>query len=249
MAFRLYCNLILGDTNQTKCWDKKLDEQSRLTPRAEEYLEAILNMRIEGKTVVAARLAERLSVSPPTVAGALRRLKRDGLISTNRRKAIELTKQGEQEALTIVRRHRLVERLLTDILEVEWSECHEEACLIEHSISPLVERKLYQRLGQPTTCPHGNPIPGDKIVPSPKGVPLDSVSQGTRIEVTRISEEANYNPELMRFLQRQNILPGKTFQVKEVASHIGTITLASESEEISLGVKAASTIWVIPLTD
>lgn len=226
-----------------------MDEQSRLTPRAEEYLEAILNMRIEGKTVVAARLAERLSVSPPTVTGALRRLKRDGLISTNRRKAIELTKQGEQEALTIVRRHRLVERLLTDILEVEWSECHEEACLIEHSISPLVERKLYQRLGQPTTCPHGNPIPGDKTVPSPKGVPLDSVSQGTRIEVTRISEEANYNPELMRFLQRQNILPGKTFQVKEVASHIGTITLASESEEISLGVKAASTIWVIPLTD
>jgi DtxR family Mn-dependent transcriptional regulator len=226
-----------------------LDEQSRLTPRAEEYLEAILNMRIEGKTVVAARLAERLSVSPPTVAGALRRLKRDGLISTNRRKAIELTKQGQQEALTIVRRHRLVECLLTDILEVEWSECHEEACLIEHSISPLVEHKLYQRLGQPTTCPHGNPIPGDKTVPSPKGVPLDSVSQGTRIEVTRISEEANYNPELMRFLQRQNILPGKTFQVKEVASHIGTITLASESEEISLGVKAASTIWVIPLTD
>ena len=226
-----------------------MDEQSRLTPRAEEYLEAILNMRIEGKTVVAARLAERLSVSPPTVAGALRRLKRDGLISTNRRKAIELTKQGEQEALTIVRRHRLVECLLTDILEVEWSECHEEACLIEHSISPLVEHKLYQRLGQPATCPHGNPIPRDKTVPSPKGVPLDSVSQGTRIEVTRISEEANYNPELMRFLQRQNILPGKTFQVKEVASHIGTITLASESEEISLGVKAASTIWVIPLTD
>jgi DtxR family Mn-dependent transcriptional regulator len=225
-----------------------LDEQGRITPRGEEYLEAILNMRVEGHTVVAARLAKRLSVSPPTVAGALRRLKRDGLISANSRKEIELTDKGEQEALTIVRRHRLVERLLTDILEVEWAACHEEACLMEHAISPLVESKLYQRLGQPDTCPHGNPIPGDKSLPPPKGMPLDTVSQGTLVEVTRISEEANYTPELMRFFQGQNILPGKTFQVKEVASHIGTITLASESGEISLGVKAAKIIWVIPLT-
>ncbi len=169
-----------------------MDEQSGLTPRAEEYLEVILNMKMEGKSVVAARLAERLSVSPPTVAGALRRLKRDGLISVNSRKDIELTKAGEGETLTIVRRHRLVERLLTDILDLEWSECHEEGCLMEHSISPLVESKVYERLGQPTTCPHS------------KGVSLDSVPEGTRIEVTRISEEANYTPELMRFLQRQN---------------------------------------------
>ncbi len=221
-------------------------EQGRLTPRGEEYLEAILNMRVEGQTVVAARLAKRLTVSPPTVAGALRRLKRDGLISANSRKEIELTDKGEQEAVTIVRRHRLVERLLTDILKVEWSECHEEACLMEHAISPLVERKLYKRLGQPATCPHGNPIPSDKTLPPPRGMPLDTVSQGTRIEVTRIAEEANYTPELMRFFQKQNILPGKTFQVKEVASHIGTITLSSESGEISLGVNAAKAIWVIP---
>ena len=226
-----------------------MDEQSGLTPRAEEYLEVILNMKMEGKTVVAARLAERLSVSAPTVAGALRRMKRDGLISVNARKEIELTEAGEGEALTIVRRHRLVERLLTDILDIEWSECHEEACLMEHAISPLVESKLYQRLGHPATCPHGNPIPSDKSVLAPKGVPLDSVPEGTRVEVTRISEEANYNPELMRFFQRQNILPGKTFQVKEVASHIGTITLESESGEIPLGMKAATTIWVIPHTD
>ncbi len=136
-----------------------MDEQGGLTPRAEEYLEVILNMKMEGKSVVAARLAERLSVSAPTVAGALRRLKRDGLISVNSRKEIELTKTGKGEALTIVRRHRLVERLLTDILDIEWSECHEEACRMEHSISPLVESKLYERLGQPTTCPHGNPFP------------------------------------------------------------------------------------------
>jgi DtxR family Mn-dependent transcriptional regulator len=226
-----------------------VEDKSTLTPRGEEYLEVILNMKMEGKTVVAARLAERLSVSPPTVAGALRRLKRDGLITINSRKEVELTGAGEEQALTIVRRHRLVERLLTDILDVEWSECHEEACLMEHAISPLVEGKLYQRLGRPTTCPHGNPIPRDKTVIAPKGVPLDSIPEGSRIEVTRISEEANYTPELMRFLQKQNILPGNTFQVKEVASHIGTITLAGESGDIPLGVKAATTIWVIPISD
>jgi DtxR family Mn-dependent transcriptional regulator len=226
-----------------------LDEKSGLTPREEEYLEVILNMKMEGKTVVAVRLAERLSISAPTVAGALRRLKRDDLITVNSRKEIELTKAGERQALTIVRRHRLVECLLTDILDVEWSECHEEACLMEHAISPLVENKLYHRLGQPATCPHGNPIPSDKTVIAPKGVPLDSVPEGTRVEVTRISEEANYTPELMRFFQKQNILPGNTFQVKEVASHIGTITLASDSGEIPLGVKAATTIWVTPIGD
>ncbi len=229
--------------------NKKLTEQSRLTPRTEEYLETILNLNVEGKTVLAVHLAKRLLVSPPTVAGALRRLKRDGLISANSRKEIELTDIGKQEALKIVRRHRLVERLLTDILEVEWSECHEEACRMEHAISPLVERKLYKRLGRPATCPHGNPIPVDKTLTLPKGVPLNTIFQGTLIEVTRISEEANYTPELMRFLQRQNILPGRTFQIKKVAPHIGTITLAGESGEISIGVKAAATIWCKPLVD
>jgi DtxR family Mn-dependent transcriptional regulator len=224
-----------------------LDKQSKLTSTAEEYLEAILNMRMEGKTVMAALLAKRLSVSAPTVAGALGRLKRKGLISSNSRKKIDLTKKGETEALKVVRRHRLVERLLTDILEIEWSKCHEEACRLEHAISPLVENKLYQCLGQPDTCPHGNPIPKGKTIPLPKGVPLETVSQGKRVEVTRISEEANYIPDLMGFFQERKIFPGETFYIKEVASHIGTITLAGEYGEISLGVKAATTIWVRPL--
>jgi DtxR family Mn-dependent transcriptional regulator len=224
-----------------------MDKQSNLTSTAEEYLEAILNMKMEGKTVMAALLAKRLSVSPPTVAGALGRLKRNGLISVNSSKKIILTKKGEGEALKVVRRHRLVERLLTDILEIEWSKCHEEACRIEHAISPLVENKLYQCLGQPDTCPHGNPIPKGKTIPLPRGVPLETVSQGNRVEVTRISEEANYIPDLMGFFQERKIFPGKTFYIKEVASHIGTITLAGESGEISLGIKAATTIWVRPL--
>ena len=224
-------------------------EQKRPTSRAEEYLEAILNMRIEGIPVLAARLAERLSVSPPTVAGALGRLKRDLLVSVNARKEIELTERGEREAFKIVRRHRLVERLLTDFLGVEWSECHEEACRLEHAISPLVEEKLYQRLGHPATCPHGNPIPVDNSVSLPESVPLNIVAQGTWIEVKRISEEATHKRDFMRFLQRNNIVPGKSFRVQEAASCVGLITLAGESGEVSLGVEAAAAIWVDPQQD
>ncbi len=225
-----------------------LKKESKLTARAEEYLESILNMRVEGKTIVAARLAEELMVSPPTVASALNRLKRDGLVALNARKEISLTKKGELAAISIVRRHRLVERLLTDILGVEWSECHEEACRIEHAISPMVEGKLYERLGQPSTCPHGNPIPRDKTVRLPEGVALDTVPQGTPIKIVRIAEEATRNIELMRFFQKHTILPGKTFIVKDVATCAGTITLASEFREISLGVNAAAAIWVLPRT-
>jgi DtxR family Mn-dependent transcriptional regulator len=221
--------------------------RGKLTARAEEYLESILNMKVEGKTILAARLAEQLMVSPPTVASALNRLKRDGLVSFNSRKEISLTKKGELEAISIVRKHRLVERLLTDMLDVEWSECHDEACRIEHAISPMVESKLYERLGRPSTCPHGNPIPKDRTIRLPKGVPLDTVSHGTLIKIVRIAEEATRNAELMRFLQRHAILPGRTFEVKDVAIYAGTITLGSDLREVSLGVKAAGAIWVLPL--
>lgn len=218
-----------------------------LTATAEEYLEAILDMKMEGKTVLAARLAERLAVSQPTVAGALRRLKRDGLISVNARKEIGLTPKGEGEAISIVRRHRLVERLLTDVLDVEWAQCHDEACRIEHAISAMVERKLYERLGEPATCPHGNPIPRDKSLHMPRGMPLDSVVQGTRIKIVRIAEEATRNLEFMRFLQKHAILPGRVFHVKEVALPVGTLALTGVSGEVSLGLKAAASIWVFPV--
>ncbi len=237
-----------GGTNRNWMLELKVKQQNKLTARAEEYLESIFNMRVEGKTIVAARLAELLMVSPPTVASALNRLKRDGLISLDSRKEIRLTKKGELQAISIVRRHRLVERLLTDMLDVEWSECHDEACQIEHAISPMVENKLYERLGQPATCPHGNPIPRDRTVPLPNGVPLDTLSQGTLFRVVRIAEEATRNTELMRFFQRHAMLPGKTFEVKEVSISAGTITLASEFRETSLGIKAAATVWVLPVS-
>jgi DtxR family Mn-dependent transcriptional regulator len=219
-------------------------DETHATATVEEYLEAILNMTSEGKMVLAARLAERLAVSPPTVTATLQRMGRDGLISANEHKEITLTAKGMKMAISIVRRHRLAERLLTDILKIPWHEAHEEACLLEHGISEKVMHRLYLTLGKPATCPHGNPIPVDDVLPPIRGVPLDTVSAGGTVVVERISEEATRLEELMKYLEQAGIKPGTKMTVKEVADYAGTITLLVGSSEFPLGTKAAALVWV-----
>src|SRR5437879_13505201 len=124
------------------------------------YLEAIYSIRAEGEVVRSARLADWLSVSRPTVTVALRRMTRDGMLRLNARKEIELTARGETAAAAIVRRHRIVERWLTDVLGLDWGTADAEAERLEHAVSEVVEERLYRTLGGPKTCPHGNPIPG-----------------------------------------------------------------------------------------
>src|SRR5437588_8227228 len=153
------------------------------------YLEAIYYIRAEGEVVRSARLADWLSVSRPTVTVALRRMTRDGMIRLNSRKEIELTEQGSQAAAAIVRRHRIMERWLTDVLGLDWVVADEEAARLEHAVSDLVEHRLWETLGQPTSCPHGNPIPG-YAERNPAEVRLSSLQRGATAEVTRISEVA-----------------------------------------------------------
>ena len=226
-----------------------MPEEIRATATVEEYLEAILNMVSERKAVHAARLTERLHVSPPTVTATLQRMGRDGLITTNEHKEIALTWQGTKMALSIVRRHRLAERLLTDVLKIPWHEAHQEACLLEHAISAKVLESLYQTLGKPATCPHGNPIPVGDILPPIRGVPLDTVAAGETVVVERISEESTRLEELMKFLEQAGIKPEAKITVKEVADYAGTITVLVEDSPFSLGTKAAALVWVTPLTD
>lgn len=221
-------------------------DETHATATVEEYLEAILNMVSEGKKVLAARLAERLQVSPPTVTVTLQRMGRDGLVAANERKEINLTEKGMKMAMSVVRRHRLAERLLTDVLKIPWHEAHQEACLLEHGISEKVMERLYHALGQPKTCPHGNPIPVGDILPSIQGVPLDTVAAEETVVVERISEEATRLVELMRYLEQAGIKPGARITVREVASYAGTITLLVGDGEFSLGTKAAAWVWVTP---
>ncbi len=224
-----------------------MPEKKSATGTVEEYLEAILNMVSEHKNVLGARLAERLQVSPPTVTATLQRMRRDGLITTRGKEGISLTEKGMKLATGIVRRHRLAERLLTDILKIPWHETHQEACLLEHAMSEKVVDRLYEILGKPTTCPHGNPIPVDDVLPPIRGVPLDTVAAGTTVVVERISEEANRSIELMEYFEKAGIKPGASITVKEVTDYAGTMTVLAGKKPSSLGTKAAAMVWVTPI--
>src|ERR1700693_3809749 len=149
------------------------------------YLEAIYYIRAEGERVRSARLADWLSVSRTTVTVALRRMTRDGMVRLNAHKEIELTARGSQAAAAIVRRHRIMERWLTDVLGLDWVVADEEAARLEHAGSEVVEARLWEPLGRPTSCPHGNPIPG-YADPNPEERRLSGLQPGDGAVVSRI---------------------------------------------------------------
>jgi DtxR family Mn-dependent transcriptional regulator len=213
----------------------------RPTPTVEDYLQQIYNLWEEGKTVIAARLAERSGVSPPTAWATLQRMQRDGLVELGDRHEIRLTKQGREAAASIKRRHFLVERLLVDILGLDWADVHEEAHRIEHAVSPRVEARIMALLDQPTTCPHGNPLPG---LARPPTVRLSTLSEGDKRKIDSIDEEAEEDAELMRFLQQNGLIPGASIRVVEVASYNSTITVEVGGRSVVLGLPAAERVRV-----
>lgn len=224
-----------------------MHDRNRITPTIEEYLETMQHMASEGKPIIAARLAERFQVSAPTVTATLRRMTRDGLITADNRKEVRLTSNGLKAANNIVRRHRLAERLLTDVLRIPWHAAHREACSLEHGISDRVMESLYDALGKPATCPHGNPIPMADTLLTLKGVPLDTVPAGSTVVVERISEEGMDISELLQYLEQGSIKPGAVLSVEEIAAYAGTMKVRQENRQLALGTKAAASVWVTPL--
>ncbi|HJW84149.1 MAG TPA: metal-dependent transcriptional regulator [Anaerolineae bacterium] len=218
----------------------------KVTETIENYLESIYNMRDEGKQVIAARLAERMGVKPPTVSQTLQRMRRDGLIKIDGGE-IALTKTGLEVAEAGIRRHRLLERFMTDILGLEWAVAHREAESLQHAMSDLIEQKMFEALRNPLTCPHGNPIPGQQPTQlPPDALTLDVSQTGQRVQVLRITEEGERDPRLLDYLQKSRLVPGAIVTVKEVAPWSGVITLSRDDATIPIGVKAARTIWVQP---
>jgi DtxR family Mn-dependent transcriptional regulator len=200
----------------------------------------------EGEPSRSARLADWLGVSRPTVTVALRRMTRDGMVRMNSRKEIELTAAGRKAAESIVRRHRIMERWLTDVLGLDWVAADEEAARLEHAVSEKVEQRLYESLGRPRTCPHGNPIPGHSKA-SPKERRLATLDAGAHATVSRVSEVAEREaPLLLAYLDDRGLTPGREVGVVEVDDVGRTIRLRAGRREITLSHDTAAKLWVVP---
>lgn len=211
------------------------------TATLEEYLESIYKISEHG-TVRPTQLAESMGVSGPTVTATLRRLESQGFITRDGR-SIELTGDGTARALDIVRRHRLAERFLVDALGLKWEDAHEDACLLEHALSPRVLAALEKFLENPAVCPHGHPIPGaDGSLRTVTGVLLSDTEAGCTARVLRVSED----DELLGYIGELGLKPGTEVEVIEVAPFDGplTVTISGATVAISREVGRRVTVEV-----
>jgi DtxR family Mn-dependent transcriptional regulator len=185
---------------------------TQASPATEEYLQAVYTLADEGGQVIGARLAEFLRISPAAVSEMVHRLERDGLLKLDERKEVRLTDNGYRAASRVVRRHRLAERMLVDLLGYEWWKTHEEAERIEHAMSQEMEERLVRVLGDPQTCPHGNPMPGT----TPRATrPLERLAIGERATVERIPDQFEHEPGFLEYLDAQGVRPGVTLEMIE----------------------------------
>jgi DtxR family transcriptional regulator, Mn-dependent transcriptional regulator len=223
-----------------------MEPQGRPTETIEDYLQLIYTMQREGAPIIAARIKERKGVSAPTAWATLKRMERDGLVSLGRGHRIELSMQGQELAESIIRRHMLAERLLTDILKLDWADVHDEAHKMEHAISPLIERQILALLDNPETCPHGNPIPGLSTGKGPTTETLRRAAEGETVLINNIAEHAEDDADLMHYLQRNYLTPGARLHVDEVATANGTITVThtDSGRQVVVGLTTADLILV-----
>jgi DtxR family Mn-dependent transcriptional regulator len=210
-------------------------------PPLEEYLEAIHELAEEGVQVIQARLADRLGHSAPAVSEMIRRLKAEGYLTVEDRD-VKLTAKGRARAESVVRKHRLAERLLTDIIGLPWHKSHLEACRWEHVISDEVEARLITLLGHPQTCPHGNPIPGSSPM-SRELVALSSLRPGASLRLERVTEQIEIDLESLAYLSDNGFVPGTDGRVTSRAPD-GTLTVEMAAHSIALGPALAEQLYV-----
>ena len=212
-------------------------------PAVEQYLETILELEEAGIVPMRARLVERLGVSAPAVSETVKRLEREGYLTLDSDRVMQLTDSGRAYATAVLRRHRLAELLLVDVLKVPWSQVHEEACRLEHAISDNLEAHLVRLLGDPGSCPHGNPIPGSANVDDPGPLQsLASVPAGSPCVVRRIDEHLQTQLDHMRELETARLLPGQSVTVGE--GDEDSVFLDVDGVRVSLGRRVASEVYV-----
>ncbi|MEI3867334.1 metal-dependent transcriptional regulator [Microbacterium sp. CCNWLW134] len=226
-----------------------------LIDTTEMYLRTILELEEERIVPLRARISERLGHSGPTVSQTVGRMERDGLVVVSEDRRLELTDAGRQKAVDVMRKHRLAERLLSDVIGLDWAYVHEEACRWEHVMSEQVERRLVELLGHPTESPYGNPIPGlDQL----GDVPANNFEQGViglvtklnaaggplRGTVRRLAEPAQVDPELLQQLKAAGVVPGGTGSYRYSEGYV-LVEMDDNDEALELPVEVASHIFLV----
>ena len=208
----------------------------------EEYLEAIYRLEREGPGVTNSALASELGVAPASVSGMLKKLATEGFIEHEARGGVLLTRKGLETAVRVVRRNRLAEVFLTQILGLPWDEVYEEACKLEHAISTRVEQRLVEILGNPKFCPHGHPIPpADLSEPEYVGLPVAQLEVGGRAKLHSVTEQMT---ELLRYLSEIGLKRGTTIEVVEKAPLGGPITIAYDGRRQAISLDLAKQLTV-----
>lgn len=214
---------------------------ARLSESTEMYLKAMVE--ISDRDVVAiGRLAERLGVTPVSANEMVRKLGEQGLVSHTPYKGVNLTKKGREVACNVLRRQRLWECFLYDHLKIEWAQVYEFACALEHATAPEVTEALAGFLGNPKTCPRGNPIPAvDGSFKPLDAIPLSEVKLGQSAQIVAVNATVT---DVLKYLQEKNILPGSELVVVEVAPMNGPLTLRIGSKDVALGLSMAEFVLV-----
>lgn len=225
-----------------------------LVDTTEMYLRTILDLEEEGIPPVRARIAERLDHSGPTVSQTVGRMERDGLLVVEEDRRLTLTSEGRQKALSVARKHRLAERLLADVIGLDWSLVHDEACRWEHVMSEQVEKRLLDMLGHPVESPYGNPIPALEYIGGKKAKPfLEGVirltdrvvdDQWTNGILRRIGEPAQFDPQLLKKLHQLKIVPGSRVTARRLDGEVVEVASLEREKKIRLSVEIAQHFYL-----
>lgn len=218
-----------------------------LSQAVEDYLKAIFKLQADEKGVSTTRLAEAMEVSSASATNMIKRLAEMGLVDHQSYKGAKLTGSGRKIALEIIRHHRLLELYLLEVMGYSWDEVHDEAEKLEHHISERFEDKIAELLGDPTHDPHGDPIPTkDGIMPKMDEQPLIQAKESQTYIIGRVKDQ---DPERLRYLEKEGLLPGVQLTIKEKAPFNGPLTLLVEDEEKVIGQDLAKTIFVAELPE
>lgn len=217
-----------------------------LNPASKEYLEAVYELGEEGRRAFQARISKRLGLAPATVSEGIKRLVADGYVTVKPSRDLVLTEEGRTIAETLVRRHRLAERMITDILGLPWHLCHDQAEDWEKVMTPQIEEAILDKLEGDHTCPHGNPIPGTtSAVPWAALKPVATMEVGESGRLTRLLEDIELDHDVLLYLERHGLMPGRDLTLVEVAPD-GTRTLSVGGAQVALGERLADNLWVLP---